>query len=82
MGLGAEIKRRGIYFLAISVALLVPFFLCAWTGVAFSFENETCLECHGSRDILEMSEEERLEMVIPTPEMWTMKSFNLRFIVI
>jgi predicted CXXCH cytochrome family protein len=68
MGLGAEIKRRGIYFLAISVALLVPFFLCAWTGVAFSFENETCLECHGSRDILEMSEEERLEMVIPTPE--------------
>jgi predicted CXXCH cytochrome family protein len=71
MGLGAEKKRRGGYirlFITISVALLVPFSLCAWTEKAFSFENEECLECHGSPDILEMSGEERLEMVIPAPE--------------
>ena len=68
MNLGAEKKRRGICFLAISVAVLVPFSLCVWTGAAFSFENETCLECHGSRDILEMSEDERIEMVIPAPD--------------
>jgi predicted CXXCH cytochrome family protein len=66
-----EKKRRGIsmsLFFTISLVLVVPFSLCAWTEMAFSFENEVCLECHGSRDILEMSNEERLEMVIPAPE--------------
>ncbi len=29
--------------------------------------NDECLECHGTRDILQMSEEERLDMVVPTP---------------
>ncbi|MBW2038824.1 MAG: cytochrome c3 family protein [Deltaproteobacteria bacterium] len=47
--------------------LLVPFFFFSWTGVSLSIENEECLGCHGTRDILEMSEEERLEMVVPTP---------------
>jgi predicted CXXCH cytochrome family protein len=62
--------RRGYarLFFTISLVLLVPFCLLLWIGMAFSFENETCLECHGSRDILEMSKEERLEMVIPAPE--------------
>jgi predicted CXXCH cytochrome family protein len=70
MGLGAEKKRRDGYiglFFIILVALLMPFFLSAWTEVAFSFENEACLECHGSSDILDMSREERVEMVIPAP---------------
>ncbi len=53
--------------------VLVPFLLlilcspCLWTELSFAIEDETCLECHGSRDILEMSPEERLEVVIPTP---------------
>ncbi len=47
--------------------LLASFLLFSWTGVSLSIENEECLECHGSRDILEMGEEERLEMVVPTP---------------
>jgi len=47
--------------------LLLPSFLFLWVGVSFSIENEECLECHGTRDILKMSNEERLEMVIPTP---------------
>jgi predicted CXXCH cytochrome family protein len=71
MDFGAEKRRRGIsmsLFFIISLVLLVPFSICAWTEMAFSFENEACLECHGSRDILDMSNEERLEMVIPAPE--------------
>ncbi len=47
--------------------LLTSFLLFSLTGVSPAIENEECLECHGMRDILEMSEEERLEMVIPTP---------------
>ena len=71
MDFGAEKRRRGIsmsLFFIISLVLLVPFSICARTEMAFSFENEVCLECHGSRDILEMSNEERLEMVVPAPE--------------
>ena len=71
MSLGVDQKGRGGYarlFFTISLVLLVPFSLLVLTGVAFAFENETCLECHGSLDILEISKEERLEMVIPTPE--------------
>ena len=71
MGLVAAKKGRVSYirlFFPIAVVLLVPFLLCVWTEMAFAFENEACLECHGSSDILEMSGEERLEMVIPAPE--------------
>ena len=67
----AGTKRRGgtfCFFFTISLVLLVPFSLCGLTELAFSFENETCLECHGFRDILEMSGEERSEMVIAAPE--------------
>ena len=52
----------------ISLMMVVPCFLGMWSAVAYSFENDACLECHGSRDILEMSGEERIEMVIPAPE--------------
>lgn len=44
---------------------LLLFFL--WAGVAYPLDNDACLECHGSRDILQLSKEERLEMVIPAP---------------
>jgi predicted CXXCH cytochrome family protein len=71
MGFVAEKKWGGSsihLFFTIFLALLVLFSICAWSEVAFAFENEVCLECHGSRDILEMSGEERIEMVIPAPE--------------
>jgi predicted CXXCH cytochrome family protein len=71
MGLIKGKKRRGSsmsLFFIISLLMLVPCSLGMWSEVAFAFENETCLECHGSRDILEMSGEERIEMVIPAPE--------------
>lgn len=64
-------KRRGVFarlFFTITPVLLVPLTLFSWTGVAFSMDNEVCLECHGTRDILEMNREERLEMVIPAPK--------------
>jgi predicted CXXCH cytochrome family protein len=48
--------------------LLIFYFLFLRVDITLSIEDETCLECHGSRDIIEMSPEERLEMVIPTPE--------------
>jgi predicted CXXCH cytochrome family protein len=35
--------------------------------VAFSLENKACLECHGTRDILQAGKGERLQMVVPTP---------------
>jgi predicted CXXCH cytochrome family protein len=61
-------KRRGESFARLfSLVVFAPFFLSLWSGVAFSIENKACLECHGNRDILQMSKEERLEMVIPTP---------------
>jgi predicted CXXCH cytochrome family protein len=71
MTLVVDKKRHGSFSrlcYPIFLVLLAPFFLLLLTGVAFSIENEACLECHGSADILEMSREERLEMVIPTPE--------------
>ncbi|MBN1255594.1 MAG: hypothetical protein JXA50_10010 [Deltaproteobacteria bacterium] len=60
-------KRGGVarFFVTVSLVSAVLF---VWTGMAVSFDNETCLECHGSRDILEMSKEDRLEMVVPTPD--------------
>jgi len=42
-------------------------FLSLGFGASYAIERDECLECHGSRDILEMSEAERLELVIPTP---------------
>jgi len=64
-------KRRGVFarlFFTITPVLLVPFTLFSWAGVAFPIDKEVCLECHGTPDILEMNREERLEMVIPTPQ--------------
>ena len=54
--------------LIIVLFLLLPALACLWPGAAAGLGNEECLECHGTRDILEMSKEDRLEMVIPTPE--------------
>jgi len=71
MSLTKEKKRRGSFmslFFTIALVMLVPCSLSAWSEVAFAFENDACLECHGSSDILEMSGEERIEMVIPAPE--------------
>jgi predicted CXXCH cytochrome family protein len=71
MALVVDKKRQGGFsrlFYTILLVLSTPFFFLSWTVVAFSMENKACLECHGSPDILEMSREERLEMVIPTPE--------------
>ncbi|OGP54995.1 MAG: hypothetical protein A2Y65_11205 [Deltaproteobacteria bacterium RBG_13_52_11] len=70
MTLVAEKKRGRSFarpFFIIFLVLFAPFSLFSWTGVAFPIENKACLECHGTRDILQMSKEERLEMVIPTP---------------
>lgn len=50
----------------IGICLLVLCTLFLWADESLSIENEACLECHGTRDILEMSREERLELVIPT----------------
>src|SRR5208337_4155433 len=61
---GARIARL---FCAMRLVLLIFFPIFAWTGVAFSIGNEACLKCHGNRDILKMSREERLKMVTPTP---------------
>jgi len=64
----ANKKKRGSaahYFATVS---LVSLSLFVWTGVTFPLDNETCLECHGTPDILALSKEERLEMVIPTPK--------------
>jgi predicted CXXCH cytochrome family protein len=51
----------------VSGVLFAFFCLSSWAGSAFAIENNACLECHGNRDILQMSEEQRLEMVVPTP---------------
>ena len=72
MTLVADNKKRGgsfarIYF-TISLVFLVPFSLFSWAEVAFPIENKACLKCHGTRDILQMSKEERVKMVIPTPK--------------
>jgi hypothetical protein len=70
MTLIVDKKRRRDFarrFFMISLVLLVPFSLLSWAGVAFPIENDACLECHGKHDILQMSKEERLQMVIPTP---------------
>jgi predicted CXXCH cytochrome family protein len=66
MNLLADKKWHHLSF-TVPWALSVLFLLFAWTGVAFSIENEACLKCHGTRDILKMSKEERLKVVIPTP---------------
>ena len=48
--------------------ILLLFSFLFITGIASAqVENQDCLECHGTKDILTMSEEERLELVIPTP---------------
>ena len=63
---GVKERMKSVHLL-VFVLLLVASLLLCWPKVSFSIENEECLECHGTRDILEMSDEERLEMVVPTP---------------
>ncbi|MBA2848991.1 hypothetical protein G4V39_10520 [Thermosulfuriphilus ammonigenes] len=48
-----------LFFLFISTNIL--------TSDLFALDKEDCLGCHGSKDILHLSPEERLEMVVPTP---------------
>ncbi len=53
---------------AVRGGLLLLLFSFLFTGIASAqVENQDCLECHGTKDILTMSEEERLELVIPAP---------------
>ncbi len=69
----ADKKRQEKFFhlfSTISLALFLLVSLFSWSGVAFPSEpmgNEACLQCHGARDILRLSREKRLGMVIPTP---------------
>ncbi|RLA86365.1 MAG: hypothetical protein DRG31_00395 [Deltaproteobacteria bacterium] len=46
------------------VAIFVMFLFWGLSTVAL--DREVCFECHGSADILSMTEEERLEMVVPS----------------
>ncbi|WP_456433932.1 cytochrome c3 family protein [Thermosulfuriphilus sp.] len=48
-----------IFFLFISTNILI--------NDLFALNRDDCLGCHGNEDILDMSPEERLEMVVPTP---------------
>jgi len=78
-------KKRGASiahpFFTIRLLFLAFFPLFVWTGVAFSVENEACLKCHGTRDILKMSREERLKMVIPAPGKQEVKKGKLTLYV-
>lgn len=48
---------------------IVAFFIAfVFATPLFALEKEACLDCHGTPDILSMSEQERLDMVIPTEE--------------
>jgi len=74
-------KKRGVcarFFFTVS---LVSLGLFAWTGVAAPFDNETCLECHGTPDILALSKEDRLEMVVPAPEKQEVRKGKLTLFV-
>jgi predicted CXXCH cytochrome family protein len=67
----ADKKRSWSMAYLIFVISLVPvafLLLFLWSETTFAIENEVCLECHGTRDILEMGREDRLEMVIPAPD--------------
>ncbi len=56
---GEAMQKKILIFLAV---------LCvAFASKGWAVSNEECLECHGSEDILQMSPQERLEMVVPTP---------------
>lgn len=60
-------RMSSAHYFFVSFLLVVLSLLCLWPSVSLSIENQECLECHGTRDILKMSKEEMLEMVIPTP---------------
>jgi predicted CXXCH cytochrome family protein len=75
---GARIARL---FCTMRPVLLVFFLILAWTGVAFAIDNEACLTCHGNKDILTMSRQERLKMVIPSPGKQEIKKGKLTLYV-
>jgi len=78
----AHKKRRGVFArLFFTITFLVPLSLFLWRGAAFPIDNETCLECHGTPDILELSREERLEMVVPTPKKQEVRKGELTLFV-
>lgn len=53
---------KGLFLCAVICLFLWP------RGGLRALEKDECFECHGSEEILQMSEEERLELVIPTPK--------------
>ena len=60
---------RLAHYFSLSFCLVVTFIILFWwTDSSLSIENEECLECHGRQDIFRMNEEERLKMVVSTPE--------------
>lgn len=46
-------------------SVVIFFILFFLTVPLFALDNEACFDCHGKADILSLSEEERLQMVIP-----------------
>jgi hypothetical protein len=56
---------------------LIFFFFCWQAPAALTQENKACLKCHGTRNILSLSKEQRLAIVVPSPGKQGGKKGNL-----
>jgi predicted CXXCH cytochrome family protein len=83
MRIGGKRRRTNVdrFFFLFSLSLISALVFFWGPREAFSINNKTCLECHGSRDILKMTKKELLDMVIPTPDKQEVKKGNLTLYV-
>jgi len=70
-----ERVAKGLFFFAVLCFIFCP------RGGLRAVEKDECFECHGSKEILQMSEEERLELVVPTPERKVVRKGNITLFV-